>query len=107
MIRIINQVDDAYWVDKLLNRSQLTDETVNQTVEDIINDVRKNQDEALKYYTEKFDKVRLEELLVSEEDIDKAFESSSDELISDLKRALENIKRFHEAQRLESFTIKD
>lgn len=107
MIRIIDQVNDTYWLDKLLNRSQLTDDSVNQTVESIILDVKENKDQALRFYTEKFDQVTLKDFRVSEKEIEEAFNQLSDLLIQDLKRALDNIKTFHEAQRLDSFTIKD
>lgn len=107
MIRIIDQVNDTYWVDKLLNRSQLTDDTVNQTVEKIILDVKENKDKAVRFYTEKFDQVTLDDFRVSEREIDEAFNQLNSILVQDLKRALENIKTFHEAQRLKSFTLKD
>jgi histidinol dehydrogenase len=107
MINIINQLDNAYWVDKLLNRSQLNDDTVNQTVETIVRAVKTNKDQALKEYTKKFDNVTINEFRVSEDTINQAFELVSETLINDLKRALDNIKRFHEAQVLKTFTIKD
>jgi histidinol dehydrogenase len=107
MINIINQLDNAYWVDKLLNRSQLNDDTVNQTVETIVRAVKTNKDQALKEYTKKFDNVTINEFRVSEDTINQAFELVSETLINDLKRALNNIKRFHEAQVLKTFTIKD
>jgi histidinol dehydrogenase len=55
----------------------------------------------LKFYTEKFDKVSLEDLKVSESEIIEAEQSVSDELKSAIKIASENIRKFHNSQQEE------
>ncbi|MDD2440472.1 MAG: histidinol dehydrogenase, partial [Methanosarcinaceae archaeon] len=56
---------------KLLSRKAgLSD--VEETVEAVLSDVRKKGDEALREYTKKFDRVELEKLEVSQEEIEKA-----------------------------------
>lgn len=67
-------------------------------VSGIIKNVRENGDQALFEYSEKFDKVRLDSLRVSPEEIEKAVESVDKEFIRILKRAKENIEAFHKNQ---------
>ena len=80
---------------------------VEDIVADIIADVRKNGDAALYKYCEKFDKAKLSSLLVSEEEINEAFESVDEKFIDILKRAKANIVKFHEKQVRNSFIIND
>ncbi len=78
---------------------------VSGIVADIIADVRKRGDAALLEYTEKFDKVKLENLRVTEEEIDEAFSLVDGEFIEILKRAEKNIREFHEKQKSSGFEI--
>ncbi|MBQ9890666.1 MAG: histidinol dehydrogenase [Firmicutes bacterium] len=73
----------------------------------IIDDVRKRGDEALLEYTEKFDKAKLTELAVSEEEIKEAFEEVDSDFIRILKAAAENIRDFHSRQVRTGFMIDD
>jgi histidinol dehydrogenase len=78
---------------------------VEKIVADIIENVKANKDKALKEYTLKFDKATLDDLAVSEEEIDEAFESVEPEFIRVLKEATENIRAFHSRQLRNSFVI--
>ncbi len=80
---------------------------VESIVADIIYNVRKNGDAALYEYTEKFDKAKLSSLLVSEEEIEEAFNAVSDKFVDILERAAKNIRKFHEKQVRNSFIIND
>lgn len=80
---------------------------VESIVADIIYNVRKNGDAALYEYTEKFDKAKLSSLLVSEEEIDEAFQAVSEKFVDILERAAKNIRKFHEKQVRNSFIIND
>ena len=91
--------------DELLKRSELDDTNVTGIVVDIINDVRKRGDEALKHYTEKFDKVKIEDLRVESEQIKKKNFKIDDKVLNALKKASENIKKFHKAQIPEEWSI--
>ena len=51
--------------------------------------VRKNGDKALFEYCEKFDKAKLSALLVSEEEIDEAYDSVEEEFKEIMKKAAE------------------
>ena len=79
---------------------------VEDVVAGIIDNVRKNGDEALLEYSLKFDKAALTSLEVSEVEIDEAFA-----VVGDFRRVLEraaaNIVKFHEKQKRTSFLIND
>jgi len=80
---------------------------VEEIVFDIIADVRKNGDSALYKYCEKFDKAKLDSLLVTKEEIDEALTKAEPEFLEILKKAAKNIRKFHEKQVRNSFIIND
>lgn len=102
MIKIINTNDKSDSVKKeidlLLNRSQLEFGDVNDSVEEIVLDVRENKDEALKKYTEKFDGVKIENIQVTAEEIEEAYNSCDKELLDALTQAKDNIWDYHSKQ---------
>ncbi|MFP7297289.1 histidinol dehydrogenase [Neobacillus niacini] len=67
-------------------------------VKEIISDIRTSGDEALRTYTEKFDRVVLESFAVSENEINDAYGQVDSEFISIVREAAENIRSFHEKQ---------
>ena len=76
-------------------------------VQDVIDNIRENGDEALLAYTEKFDKVKLtaDQLKVTQKEIDDAIASLDPELLTVMKRAASNIRRFHEEQKEHGFMM--
>ena len=80
---------------------------VEDVVAQIIQDVRKNGDEALLRYCEKFDGAKLTSLQVSQEEIDEALTLVDADFIRILRRAAENIRHFHEKQVRNSFIVND
>ena len=80
---------------------------VEDTVAEIIKNVRENGDKALFEYTERFDKAKLSSLAVTKEEIDEAFSLVEPEFIEIIKKAAENIRKFHEKQVRNSFIIND
>lgn len=80
---------------------------VSDIVSGIIDDVRRNGDSALFKYSEKFDKVKLDSLEVTREEIDEALEKTEERFIEILKKAAANIRKFHEKQMRSSFIIND
>ncbi len=80
---------------------------VEDTVAEIIRNVRERGDEALFEYCERFDKAKLSSLLVSEEEIDEAFSLVEPEFVEIIKKAAVNIRKFHEKQVRNSFIIND
>lgn len=79
--------------------------TVGEIVSDIIADVRKNGDAALKAYSEKFDGAKLDSLEVSAEEIDAAFAALEPEFVAIIEEAAENIREFHRHQVRTGFAI--
>ena len=80
---------------------------VEAVVSEIIENVKKNGDKALYEYCEKFDKAKLDSLLVSEEEIKEAVALVEPKFLEILKTAAENIKDFHKRQVRNSFIIND
>lgn len=78
---------------------------VEAAVDAILADVRANGDEAVKAYTERFDGATLQSLRVSENELDEAFASVSEEFKAILTRAAENIRAFHLNQVKSSFVM--
>ena len=102
MIKIMKYGEVA--MDEIFARVEPT-VNVEDIVADIIYDVRKNGDEALKKYCEKFDKCKLESLSVTKEEIEEAVSSVEPEFLEILQKAAANIRAFHEKQVRNSFVL--
>ena len=76
-------------------------------VSEIIAQVRKDGDEALFRLTERFDKVKLTGLEVTQEEMDEAVCLADPELLRVLREAAENIRAFHSCQKRNSFILND
>ena len=74
-------------------------------VSEIINNVKANGDKALSEYLEKFDKVKLKDFKVSEEEITAALNKVEPEFLEILKEAESNIRAFHEKQVRQGFMM--
>lgn len=92
--------------DEIFARGE-TKTNVESAVADIIAEVRKNGDQALKNYSRLFDNVELDAIEVTKEEIDDAFASVEPEFVEILKKASENIYAFHSRQVRNSFVIND
>lgn len=92
-------------LEDLLKRSPASYGEYETIVDDIIKNIRNSGDAALFSYTEKFDKVSLtgESIRVSEEEIKKAYEEVDGEFLSVIREAKENIIKFHEKQKKNSW----
>lgn len=78
---------------------------VQKIVSNIISDVRARGDAALFDYCEKFDKVKLDALEVSADELNEALNQVEPEFIEVLETAAQNIRQFHEKQVRNSFII--
>jgi histidinol dehydrogenase len=74
------------------------------TVQAILNDVKENGDEAIKKYSLKFDGFDGD-FTVSEQEFERAFAEVSEEYVAMLKRAIQNIRAFHQKQLRKGFEI--
>ena len=105
MIRIFEF--DALKPEEILNRDIRAEASVEATVDAIIADVRARGDAALKDYALKFDHAQLDELRVSQAEIDEAFEAAGEDFVTPLKMAAANIRAFHEHQVHKNFVMND
>lgn len=78
---------------------------VTEPVRAIIGEVRARGDEALFDFTERFDKVRLDALAVTADEIEQAYTSVDPELIRVIKQSAANIEEFHKHQLRSSFMM--
>jgi histidinol dehydrogenase len=91
-------------VDSLLTADE-AEQTVDKAVQDILNDVRKRKDQAVCEYTRRFDEFDLspELMRVPVEHIREYAGGADDELVEILRKAIHNIRDFHEQQTEESW----
>ena len=87
-------------LDRIVNRGKTDLSSISLAVRKIITDVRKNGDEALLRYTEKFDNIRLtkSKLKVAKKEIKESYKKLERSQINALKNAAMNIARFHKNQ---------
>ena len=84
---------------KICERPHLDVSQLNATVSAVLSDIKERGDAAVKDYEAKFDKVQLDSLVVSAEEMQEAESLVSAELMSALVLAHKNIATFHESQR--------
>ena len=90
---------------QLTERPHIDTTQLTETVLAVLNDIRRDGDDAVRRYEEKFDHVVLDQLLVSEEEMQEAEQLVSPELREALVLAHRNIAKFHEAQRFEPIEV--
>ena len=78
---------------------------VEDVVKDIVAEVKKNGDDALRAYSLKFDKTQLDALEVSKEEMEEALKQVEPEFMDILREASANIRFFHEKQVRNSFVV--
>lgn len=106
MVTISRFSNDNPRFTNLLTRRNSASEEVENTVKEILDNVKARGDEALFEYMEKFDGVNIKEigLLVSDEEFEAAKEKVSDGFKEAVKRACDNIFKFHKRQLPAGFT---
>ena len=95
MVRCPKKEDYA----KICERPHLDVSQLNATVSAVLSDIKERGDAAVKDYEAKFDKVQLDSLVVSAEEMQEAESLVSAELMSALVLAHKDIAAFHESQR--------
>ncbi|MFO7294716.1 MAG: histidinol dehydrogenase [Clostridia bacterium] len=103
MVKLIDgRGKDTNWILGNLNRRlQASSEKERDVVLKILSAVQRRGDEAVLEYTARFDGVHyddVQEMLVSEEEVKEAYSKVDNGYISLLKRARDNIQRFHSRQ---------
>ena len=89
----------------ILQRSPSTFGTQEATVRSIIEDIKARGDEAVFEYTKKFDRAEItgSNFQVTEEEIRAAYKEVPSELLDVVRKALVNIRSFHEKQKQNSW----
>lgn len=92
-------------LENLLKRSPQSYGTYESTVAEILEKVHKDGDAAVFAYTEKFDGAEIDEssIRVSQAEIEEAYSLVSSELLAVIRKALVNIRSYHERQRQNSW----
>ncbi len=107
MIKIMEYSDEEgkKLVEGLLSRSQLEYGNVQETVNDILADIRKNGDAALFEYTKRFDKadINAENLVVTKKEIKEAYSQVDKELVEVIEKSAARIADFHQKQKINSW----
>lgn len=90
---------------ELLKRPVRSIADIETLVDRVFDDVEKEGDSALRNYTEKFDKVTLKNILVSQDEIGVADGSVTQELKDAIQLAKNNIEIFHSAQKTKKIEV--
>lgn len=104
-MRIIKYPTREQW-SEIIARPRLDLSQLNATVSQVLDDVKKRGDEAVKEYEAKFDKAQLDILAVTEEEMDQAEKLIGNDLKDAIILAHHNIKVFHASQRFVGQKIK-
>ena len=106
-MRILNLTPETQnnILDNLLKRSPNSYGEFEARVNEIISTVREKKDEALFDYTKRFDKADIDasNILVTEEEIEEAYQLVDPKLLEVIRKALVNIKTYHEKQKQTSW----
>ena len=97
---LISNPDKSQW-QEILKRPVMNTENLFDTVRSVIDRVKEEGDRAVLDYEEKFDKVVLASLAVSEKEQQEAENLVSEDLKAAIRLAKQNIETFHAAQRFE------
>lgn len=92
---------------KLKDRAENTNDDIEKSVKAILSDVKSRGDDALYEYSEKFDKVKLSSLRMSDAEADAMVAKVSPELKATIDKAAENIRAFHERQKEKSWIVNE
>ncbi len=79
---------------------------VEKIVADILLDVKNTGDKALYKYAEQFDKVKLDRLKVTKEEIENALSIVDKDFLQVIKQSAKNIQEYHEKQKRSGYEIK-
>ena len=88
-------------LEKLLKRSPNSYGKYEESVREILDAVKEKRDQALFEYTEKFDGAHIsaDNILVTEDEIKEAYDEVDSGLVDIIRKALDNIRTYHEKQR--------
>lgn len=100
-IQHLNSESKKNLLEDLLKRSPNNYGQYEKGVQEILSRVKEEKDQAIFDYTEKFDHVKIDAstIKVTEEEIKEAYERVDEKLVEIIKKALLNIRSYHEKQK--------
>lgn len=104
-----NTADFDSILKSLLSATDEPDQSILDTVKEIIAAVRSRGDEALLEYTNRFDRrsVNIESLEITQEELDAALSRIPDSLKTSLEHAANRVREFHNKQKQTTWTYED
>ena len=105
-----NQADFDEQLTTLLAWESVSDDSVQQTVQDIVNNVRIRGDEALLQYSRQFDRLDVEDagqLVVAKERLQQAYDAITDAERDALILAANRVKTYHQHQKQETWSYEE
>jgi len=78
---------------------------IERIVQPILDKVKRNGDSALKKFIWEYDHVKIDDIIVTEEELEQAGELVSDDLKEAINVACANINKFHEAQKTDDLEL--
>jgi len=110
-MKIFKYTDSSYQleIDAVINRCDVDFQVEDRVVREIIEAVKEEGDDALLRYTHQFDHTnyRADDLKVTHEEIQEAYDRVELDQLEALKLAADNITRFHQRQVQESWEYKE
>ncbi len=98
-----NGREERPFLERLRERASAPDPEVVRTVTEILEDVRRGGDSAVRAYTEKFDGKSPARFEVDEDTVSRALEEADPAFVEALLNAIENITDFHSRQKEQGF----
>lgn len=105
MIRLFDF--DKVPTSEILTRAILAEENVDAAVDAVLSAVQTEGDTALRRFEKQFDGAELDDLFVTQAELDAAESQVSPELLETLRQAAENIRAFHARQTYNDFVLSD
>lgn len=105
MIRLFDF--DKVPTSEILTRAILAEENVDAAVDAVLSAVQTEGDTALRRFEKQFDGAELDDLFVTQAELDAAESQVSPELLETLRQAAENIRAFHARQTHSDFILAD
>jgi len=107
MLQILDANKDKEKIKAILARSQIDLKEISLRVDEIIEEVRLDGDKALLKFTHLYDKNKIRDLKVREDEIKRAKENIDKDLKGAILNAIENIKKYHKKQIREGYEIRE
>jgi len=94
-------------LEKILKNRRQADKKTEVVVRKIIERVKKEKDKGLLYYTEKFDKVKIEKIKVEDKEIEESCKKLDKDIIEAIKISSKKIENYHKKQIPSELTLKE